>query len=119
MKRLKFRSAVPLERDLHMQIAAWLNTVLPRPWRWTTFPAGGGGRVRGAQLKRMGLAPGVPDILLFSPLGDWLGVEVKRAKGGVVSPAQEDWIAWAAGRSVVVRSVDELESFLKARGVLK
>lgn len=45
-------------------------------------------KATGARLKLEGVLPGVPD--LFVP--EWgLWVEMKRAKGGTVSPAQKDW----------------------------
>lgn len=53
----------------------------------------GGKRVRttAARLKAEGVSPGVPD--LFVPAwGLW--IEMKRKKGGVLSPVQKDWIAY-------------------------
>lgn len=45
-------------------------------------------RTVGARLKLEGVSPGVPD--LFVPeWGVW--VEMKRAKGGTISPSQKDW----------------------------
>ena len=49
----------------------------------------------GARLKRMGLSKGFPD--LFLPLmkngKGGLFIELKRSKGGRVTPEQEEWIA--------------------------
>jgi hypothetical protein len=74
------------ERVLHKQIADTLAlTLTPATW-FTTFPSGGGGRVRGALLKRMGLVPGVPDLLLISG-GRAHWIELK-APGGSLSQAQ-------------------------------
>ena len=56
---------------------------------------------QGASLKAEGVTPGVPD--LFVP--EWLlWVELKRETGGVVSPAQKDWIAYleSIGHRVIV-----------------
>ena len=45
-------------------------------------------------MKAEGVVPGIPD--LFVPA--WLlWVEMKRESGGVVSPVQEDWIAYLEG----------------------
>jgi hypothetical protein len=49
---------------------------------------------QGAALKAEGVTAGVPD--LFVPAwGLW--VEMKKATGGIVSPAQRDWIAYLEG----------------------
>jgi hypothetical protein len=104
---------------VHAQIAAWLKAVLPPAWKRSTVPSGGGGRIRGAQLKRMGLEPGLPDIILMHRDGWWLGLEVKRPGSGKTSEAQDDWIAWARGRIGVVRSIEDAQEFLRRHGVLK
>ena len=45
-------------------------------------------------LKREGCRRGVPDIILLHPSGGFhgLAVEMKKEKGGVVSPEQKEWI---------------------------
>ena len=58
-------------------------------------------KAAGARLKLEGVSPGVPD--LFVP--EWqLWIEMKRAKGGTISPAQKDWHAYLAtiGQRVIV-----------------
>ena len=50
------------------------------------------------KLKLMGLSPGAPDIVLVSPCPateEVICVEMKKAKGGVVSPEQKAWHAKA------------------------
>lgn len=46
-------------------------------------------------LKRAGVRSGVPDYLIPTPCGPYHGMflELKRRKGGVVSPEQKAWIA--------------------------
>lgn len=86
----------------------------------THFPAGGGGRVRGAQLKRMGLLPGMPD-LLFLHKGCVYFLELKAAKGRL-TPAQKDIHTWLENHGFVVnvaRSVEEALSILKRWGLVK
>ena len=56
---------------------------------------------QGASLKAEGVTAGVPD--LFVPA--WLlWIEMKREKGGTVSPAQRDWISYleSIGHQVIV-----------------
>ena len=48
-----------------------------------------------AKLAKLGVKPGVPDLLIFEPAYGYTGVaiELKRVKGGRVSSAQDDWIS--------------------------
>jgi hypothetical protein len=78
------------EEALHNAVADYLTVAIKAPDWWTTFPSGGGGKVRGGKLKRAGLKAGVPDILIIK--GDegtahW--IELK-AKGGTLSDAQKE-----------------------------
>lgn len=41
--------------------------------------------------KNMGVSPGIPDYLVVLPKG-LLFIEMKRKKGGTLSPFQKDWI---------------------------
>lgn len=70
------------EAEFHNSVASFLNAALHPVVFWTTFPAGGGGRFRGMRLKRAGLRPGVPDILIFFG-GRAFGVELKTKKGSL------------------------------------
>lgn len=68
------------EDQLHKSIADYLTVALEPPVWWSTFPAGGGGKVRGARLKQLGLKPGVPDIVVHCPGRAALYIELKRPK---------------------------------------
>lgn len=68
------------ETQLHIEIYNVLKEKIKRNVLMTTFPAGGGGRVRGAILKRMGLVSGWPDIQLLHN-GVYHGIEVKLVNG--------------------------------------
>jgi hypothetical protein len=70
------------EAALHRAVAQYLTRALPRNVWWTTFPAGGGGFKRGVALKAMGLAPGVPDILIMRD-GCAFWIELKTRMGKV------------------------------------
>lgn len=97
------------ELATHRAVAEYLQAVLPPSVFWTTFPAGGGGRVRGAMLKSIGLAPGVPDVLLAHD-GRVFWIELKAAKGRI-SEAQGACHArlWEAGCPVAVaKSVEDV-----------
>lgn len=103
------------EQSLHRAVAQYLDLALPPEYRWSTFPAGGGGRVRGAMLKAAGLKAGWPDILVLERYGDgWFGIELKGPRGEE-SPEQVEFREWAgAGTVAVCRSVEEVEVVLRS-----
>ena len=75
------------ELALQRQVVEYLNVVLVGAWV-THFPAGGGGRIRGALLKSAGLRAGVPDILIIvDGRARWIELKTKR---GRLSEAQRD-----------------------------
>jgi hypothetical protein len=107
------------ETALHIACAGWLSMRLIPPTFFTTFPAGGGGRERGTRLKRMGLKPGMPDILIFDRHIDGnilcplvYGIELKSEDGRVsVAQRQTHGNLLSVGVPVsVVRSLDDLRS---------
>lgn len=74
------------EQTLQIQVANYLRVALRPPTIWTAIGHGGGGKVRGAILKAMGVQPGWPDILIIHPLPELvyhavLGIELKSTKG--------------------------------------
>jgi len=106
------------EESLHRAVACFLNVALVDDAFWTTIPAGGGGRVRGAILKAMGYRRGTPDILIV-----WQGkaywIELK-AKNGRVSGAQWEVrkaLARAGSHVGFAYSADEVESLLRCWGI--
>jgi len=106
------------EAIFHRQVAIYLRVAIREPWFFSTFPAGGGGKARGAQLKRSGLMPGMPDILVVGP-SRLIGLELKTAVGRQ-SPDQRAVAArfercgWPY---LLARSLDEVEALLAATGV--
>lgn len=89
------------EAALHRAVARYLDLALPAHVVWTTLGHGGGGKVRGAVLKGMGLHAGWPDIILtwweeverLWPIPcnrglNGIGIELKSARG-VVSRDQK------------------------------
>jgi hypothetical protein len=70
-------------------------------------------------LRALGVRRGVPDILVWSELGNHFGIELK-APNGKLSPGQLSWIAFVTGlghRVYVCRSLDEVEAALRAEDV--
>lgn len=62
---------------------------------WCHVPNGGKRDKRvAAQMRRHGVMPGVPDILIFTPGHDGkpTAIELKRIKSGRVSKEQKQWL---------------------------
>jgi len=112
------------EDAFHADVAGWLAWALPAPAFWTTFPAGGGGFNRGLRLKRLGLKAGVPDILVFRPLGRFRaglfagGIELKTDEGRLSEVQVETHeLLRAAGFAIAVcRSLGQVKAALAAWG---
>lgn len=112
------------EAALHKAVAAYLRLALKPPTIWTTIGHGGGGKIRGAKLKAMGVQKGWPDILVMTPSGSVgdtrvVGLELK-AKRGRMTPEQialrEAFMGtWAWYFKAT--SVEQVETFLHAAGV--
>jgi hypothetical protein len=84
----------PSEHQEQRELIKWFRQTFSTV-RIFAIPNGGTRSPSGAlKLKLEGVSPGVPD--LFVP--EWgLWIEMKRAKGGRVSPEQQDWIAYLTG----------------------
>lgn len=110
------------EQALQIAVAAYLRLALNPPVLWSAFPSGGGGKVRGAFLKAMGLAPGWPDLIVIAPRGlntVVIGLELKAAKGRA-SPEQKlvrDAFHEAGAHYIVCKSIDDVSLALRAMGI--
>jgi len=103
------------EADLHLQVAKFLMLALPAAVPWSTFPAGGGGKARGGQLKARGLRSGWPDIILVHPLdGRLCGIELKTEAGRVSAEqkAAHTLLVNAGALIAVCRSMPAVEGTL-------
>ena len=102
-------------------IVAFLRSALPSTYRVISVP---NGRFKAdpatiGRLKREGLTPGAPDLLLLRNDGWFAGIEVKAGKGKLSEEqsAFADWVAQGQGSFAVVRSVAEVEDALTDWGV--
>lgn len=105
------------EAQIHQQVADFLALAIQPPAFFTTFPAGGGGKARGGQLKARGLKAGVPDILLIKH-GQAHWIELK-TDDGKVSPAQAETgalLMHAGCPLCVCRSVENVQAMLAQWG---
>lgn len=112
------------EQDLQKAVSQFLTLALTHPQTfWTAFPAGGGGKARGGQLKAMGLKAGVPDLLIIDR-GRVLWIELKTdandaagTQRGKLSQAQkqaQEALRMAGCWIITCRSVDEVENVLRS-----
>lgn len=115
------------ETSLHWHVAGLLNKHLAEPAWWTTFPAGGGGEMRGKILKSLGLKAGIPDILICVPVqalvmlasghvgNEWHTlqlmhwIELKKLKSGKISDVQIETQAKLTSIGCRVANCDSLE----------
>jgi hypothetical protein len=86
--------AAPSEHFEQRELVRWFRQTWPGV-RIHAIPNGGArSKATAGRLKAEGVASGVPD--LFVPA--WrLWVEMKRSKGGSLSPEQKDWIEYLEG----------------------
>jgi hypothetical protein len=88
------KNDTPTEHVEQREFVSWFRKT-HKGVRIFAVPNGGARNITtAARLKAEGVTSGVPD--LFIPA--WLmWIEMKRQKGGVVSPDQTDWIAYLRG----------------------
>ena len=89
------------EHEEQREFVMWMRQPYPDA-RIFAIPNGGQrSRTTGAKLKAEGVSAGVPDLYIPA----WrCWIEMKREKGGQLSPAQKDWIAYlgSIGDMVIV-----------------
>lgn len=93
-----------------IELCSWLDEIGVKYYH----PANGGARnaITGALLKKMGVKRGVPDICILKACNGYHGlyIELKKKKGGRVSPEQRQWLQDLNDegyRAVVCRGADE------------
>lgn len=94
---------IPTEDEEQAAVFEWADLSAGRwPELRLLFHIPNGGlrnKVTAARMKMLGVKAGVPDLFLPVGRGNWFGlfIEMKRRKGGKLSPLQVDWIE-ALGR---------------------
>lgn len=118
----------PLEDDECIKFSSWmkLNGIPHCHIANESRSSSRSAMIRGAKLKRMGQSRGVWDYEVYIPIKGITGrvdcyelckIEMKRKKGGVVSPEQKEWgkIYEKAGIDCkVCRGADEAIAFVKS-----
>lgn len=101
------------EDALQKSIIAYLELVLPNGAWFSHFPAGGGGKVRGARLKSLGLKAGVPDILILWRSSLYcLEIKTPGKYASKVQKATHLLLREAGARVGVVRGLDDVRDRL-------
>ena len=89
---VKKKPALPKEDYEQITFVVWLK----KQGYWVSASANGGSRnlFEAMKFKRMGVAPGYPDIFVPFPVAHYHGffIEMKREKGGKVSAEQRQWL---------------------------
>jgi hypothetical protein len=107
--------ALPKEDQEQIFLVTWLQK---QGIKFYAIPNGGKRSLMEAvKLKRMGTIAGVPDICIPIPSGMYHGlyIELKRQKGGKVSPEQYDWLAFLTEKGYyaqVAKGFDEAKEMV-------
>lgn len=109
------------ESNTQIAVVRFLRAALPSNYRVISIP---NGRFKAdpatiARLKREGLTPGAPDLLILRSDGWFATMEVK-SDDGKLSPEQVEWSDWLAkgnASQAVVRSLAEAEEVVREWGV--
>lgn len=115
MKRLEI---VPLESEEAKILVAYLRT---RGLKFTHIGNETGhdpySKRRAIRMKQQGVSRGFPDYLVIA--GEHLyGIELKRQRGGSVSPEQREWITAlneAGVQTIVARGAQEAITFIESK----
>ena len=95
------KDTIPTEHFEQREFVKWFRQTFRDVRIFAIANGGARSKATAGRLKAEGVASGVPD--LFVPA--WrLWIEMKRAKGGSLSPEQKDWIAYleSVGYCVIV-----------------
>lgn len=100
----------PSEASEQIKFVVWLKKKGIR----VAASANGGSRhvLEAMKMKNMGVSPGFPDLFIPMACNGFHGlfIEMKREKGGAVSPAQQDWLVFLRGQNYhaeVAKGCDE------------
>ena len=122
-RRRRRRPPQPIERRVHCAVADLLRSVARKDWVWLHVP---NGEYRSpattALLARLGVRAGAFDLLFIAPNGEHRWMEIKRAAGGRLSPAQQRFAAELQRRGVpyaVAGGFDQAVEVLQSWGVLR
>ena len=122
-RRRRRRPQPPIERRVHCAVADLLRSAARKDWVWLHVP---NGEYRSpattALLARLGVRAGAFDLLFIAPNGEHRWMEIKRAAGGRLSPAQQQFATELERCGVpyaVAGGFDQAVEVLQSWGVLR
>lgn len=107
------------EMTLQIAVVTFLRTVLPHALVFSIPNEGRRSRLLGHAMKRMGLHPGAPDLIVMLPGRTVVGMELKGPKGKVTEAQEafhEHWRSLGYPMAVV-RSIEDARLTLQALGI--
>lgn len=121
------KHTVPTEEQEQRKLAQWLDL---HKVLWAHVPNGGHrNKIVAAKLKGQGTKRGVPDVLIFDTppkleargvnVFPGVAIELKKEKGGTVSPEQKQWLEALQNRGWMVhvaRGADDAIRYLEELG---
>jgi hypothetical protein len=116
-KATKAKPVIPREDHEQMKLVAWLDANFPDIC-YHAIPNGEKrNKITGYRLKLMGVKAGYPDIFIAEPKERFPGlyIEMKRVKGGKLSPIQDTVISKLLKRGYAVKVCAGMED---AKGVI-
>lgn len=79
----------PFEDDEQIAFINWFKYKY-KDYLIFSIPNGGSrNKIEASKLKKTGLTPGIPDLIILMPNKEILFLEMKRQKGGILSPVQK------------------------------
>lgn len=100
--KAKVVRAIPTEDEDQVALVQWFDRQYPAlRGRLAAVPNGGHrNKAAAGKLKASGVRAGVPDLQLLTPRHGFAGliIELKREKGGQLSPEQADWLDWLSAQ---------------------
>ena len=104
------------EQALQRQIVGYLTWALAPPAMFTSFPAGGGGLMRGMILKGTGLKAGMPDLMIIFDKYVYF-LELKAGTGlSEAQKAMHETLRRAGAMVEVCHSLDEVRALVAPNG---
>lgn len=107
-------TTIPTESADQQSLVEWFDIAFPSlRGRLAAVPNGGvRPKATAGRMKAEGVRAGYPDLQLLTPRCGFAGliIEMKRRKGGTLTPEQKDWLAWLGEQgfqAVVCRGFDE------------
>lgn len=79
----------PLEDDEQIAFVNWFKLKY-KDYLIFSIPNGGSrNKIEASKLKKTGVTAGIPDLIILMPNKEILFIEMKRQKGGILSPVQK------------------------------